>query len=607
MAVLGTAGHVDHGKTTLVRALTGIDTDRLPEEKRRGITIELGFAPLKVTDPGGGTRTVAVVDVPGHERFVGTMVAGAQGVDVALLVIAADAGVMQQTREHLVILEALGVQSLLVALTRCDVADEETRALARLDVEEALSSTRWKQAPVMEVSGKTGEGIDALRAVIADATRKIDRAVREGRPARLGIDRAFAPRGQGVVVTGTLIAGTIATGEELELAPRGMKVRVRGLHQHGEAVPRAQAGGRLALSLAGVELGDIHRGEVLITPGTLVSARAFDAVFTRPAGGRRFGRRARVAIHAGTDEIPARIVPLSPVDPEAKTESATTIAAGETWLVRVVTMRPVAVAVADRLVVRGDAPLATVGTTLGAVEVVRVSPGRMVGGRAHYAESLRKLLSEGEAARATFEIEAAALGGIARDALAPRLQSRSINKEVHRALTRFELRTSTASRYVGDAARAKASASLRTALDRYHREHPDDVGAPLATIVSAVPDNAAPGLADWALEKAVSAGEIVREGEKIRLGSFKARARADDPVALGIARMIEEGGLAPPTLPEIANTLQLDSTRARALATALSTAGKVVHVQGDLWFSRTARRPRCNERKWHPSHRPRRR
>jgi len=605
MAVLGTAGHVDHGKTTLVRALTGVDTDRLPEEKRRGITIELGFAPMTVVDPGGGERTVAIVDVPGHERFVGTMVSGAQGVDVALLVVAADAGVMPQTREHLVILEALGVESLIVALTRSDIVDPEMRALARLDVEEALAGTRWTKAPILEVSGKTGEGIDALKKVITDTTRAVDRGTRAQRPARLAIDRAFAPRGQGVVVTGTLVAGAISVGDELELLPRGLRLRVRGLHQHGNAVPRAHAGGRLAIALAGIELADLHRGEVLVVPGTMIAASAFDAVFTRPArpesaagGGRRFGRRARVSIHAGTDEVPGRLVPLVPLAPagalpgaEPKAESTTTIAVGERWLVRVVTRRPLAVAVGDRLVIRGDAPLASVGTTLGAAEVVRVAPGRVSGTRARYAEQLRALTAADEATRATFEIDHAGLSGLSREQLAPRLASRAIGKELARSLVRYEIRGGGTVRFIGDAARAKASSTLRAALARFHQEHPDDEGAPLATIVSTVPQNAAPGLAEWALEKAIEAKEIVRhgeKGEKLRLASFKPRARVDDPAALEIERRIVEGGLAPPTLPEIGQALGLETSRARALAQALSTAGKIVHVQGDLWFEKRA-------------------
>ena len=586
MAVIGTAGHVDHGKTTLVRALTGVDTDRLPEEKRRGITIELGFAPMVATHEGN-EHTLAIVDVPGHERFVGTMVSGAQGVDVALLVVAADAGVMPQTREHLVILDGLGIPELVVALTRSDAADAETRALARVDVEETIGATRWSGAPIFEVSGKTGDGIEALRTALVAAALRVARSERRQRPARLAIDRAFVPRGQGVVVTGTLVAGQLAVGDEVELLPRGVRLRVRGLHAHGKAVASAKASGRVAVALAGVELAEVHRGEVLAAPGTLLATRAFDAILTRPTGGRAFGRRARVTVHAGTDESSGRLVPLGAVDAESAIEDASTLGGGERRLVRVVLGRPMAIAVGDRIVVRGDARLATVGTTLGALEVLRVAPGKMLGGRPRYVESLRTLIDADAVVRARFEIEAGGLAGIAHDALLPRLERRALGKDVTKPLAPLELRAATP-RWVGAPARERARALLVSALERYHASHPDEEGAPAATVTSAVPPNAAAGLVDAVLDAALGSGEIVRTGERLRLGSFQPKASADDPQALAIQRRLEETALAPPTLQEVARELGLDQARARALAGALAGAGKVVHVQGDLWFPRPA-------------------
>lgn len=585
MAVLGTAGHVDHGKTTLVRALTGVDTDRLPEEKRRGITIELGFAPLPVKDPDGRERIVAIVDVPGHERFVGTMASGAQGVDVALLVVAADAGVMQQTREHLTILEFLGVQRLLVALTRCDIADEETRQLARIDIEDVLAKTPWPRAEVFEVSGRTGLGIDALREAIARETRALDEADRARRPTRLAIDRAFVPKGQGVVVTGTLSFGGVAVGDELELVPHGRRVRVRGLHQYGAAVTKATATGRLAVGVAGVELSEIHRGEVLVKPGSLEVTRAFDAVLTRASTGRPFGRRARLAVHVGTDEIPARLVPLAPLDP-ASLSTKTTIAPGEQWLVRAVLSRRAGVAAGDRAIVRGDAPLAGIGTTVGSLEVLRVHPGRLAGGRARYASMLRTYREGDASARARVEIEGSGLTGVSADELARRLRERAIPKDVARAIGPLELRTGSSARWVSDPARALARKMMLAAIAAYHEAHPDDEGAPLAVVTSVVPSNAAAGLAELTLERTLAAGEVVRRGERVRLATFTPRARMDDPQALEMAQRLRHGGVAPPTLTEMARELGLDPTRARALATAVASSGTIVHVQGDLWFDK---------------------
>ncbi len=586
MTVLGTAGHVDHGKTTLVRALTGVDTDRLPEEKRRGITIELGFAPLLVRDDDGAERTLSVVDVPGHERFVGTMAAGAQGVDAALLVVAADAGVMPQTREHLLVLEALGVSALLVALTRCDLVDAEMRALARLDVEEALEKTRWRGAAIVEVSGKTGEGLDALRAAIARLTRPLDASERRLRPARLAIDRVFAPRGQGVVVTGTLIAGSVAVGAELTLLPSQRTVRVRGLHQHGAPLTRAAATGRLALALSGVELAELHRGEVLAAPGTLLAVRAFDAILQRPAGGRPFGRRARLTIHAGTDEARARIVPLVRLAPPLAADAAmpTTIRGGERWLVRVVAAAPLALAAHDHLVARADAPIAAVGTTVGALEVLRLSPGRLAGGRRAYAERLRALEGESSLARALFEIEAAGLAGLAGAELAPRLAARAIDKELARGLAKLE--TGGARRWVSAAARGVARAHLEQGVRRYHELHPDEEGMPLATALAAVPANAAPGLGELVLAESIAQRRLVRTGDRVRLAGFQARARVDDPAALALLARLRAAGTSPPFLGDLATELGLDPARARALAAAVAATGALVHVQGELWLAR---------------------
>ncbi len=591
MAVIGTAGHVDHGKTTLVHALTGVQTDRLPEEKRRGITIELGFAPMPVRFRGND-HVLSIVDVPGHESFVGTMVAGAQGIDVALLVVAADAGVMPQTREHLVILAGLGVASLVVALTRCDVADAETRELARMDVEQAIAETRFRTARMFEVSGKTGEGIDELRTALAEAALGVDVGERKNRPFRLSVDRAFAPRGQGVVVTGTIVDGTVVVGDDIERWPTGDRLRVRGIHVHGKSVDRAQATGRVALALAGVELSQLRRGDVLSAPGSLLAARAFDAVLERPSGGRAFGRRARIAIHAGTDESNARLVPLTDTDERADSaegakNSATTIGGGERRLVRVVLATPLAVAVGDRLVARGDPRLASVGATLGALEVLRVAPGRLLGGRLAYGNELRRLLDADSTSRARFEIDASGVAGISASFLAPRLRRRSMSKDLSRGLLPLEQRGSQDPRYVGETPRAKVTAAIAAALGRYHEAHPDEEGAPLATALSVVPANAVSGLADACLDAAVAAGKMVRSGERVRLASFTPRARIDDPVAEKIVERLRAAGTAPPFLQEIADELGLSAERARAFATALASAGSLVHIQGDFWLAKT--------------------
>ncbi len=275
--IVGTAGHIDHGKTALVRALTGIDTDRLEEEKRRGITIDLGFAHLELTGPRGEPLRLGLVDVPGHERFVRNMLAGVGGIDLALLVVAADEGIKPQTREHFDICRLLGVQRGLTVITKADLVDAETLGVVRLELEEFLrgSFLDAARAPIVPVSALTGAGLNQLRRelaqVAADAVAKDSSAL-----FRLPIDRVFTMPGFGTVVTGTLIAGSVAKEEEVEIFPGGERARVRGVQVHGETAERAVAGQRTALNLAGIATSQLARGMMLAAPGQLRAASRVD-------------------------------------------------------------------------------------------------------------------------------------------------------------------------------------------------------------------------------------------------------------------------------------------------------------------------------------------
>ncbi len=289
---VGTAGHIDHGKTALVEALTGKNTDRLPEEHERGISIDLGYAPLELAD---GTR-LSVVDVPGHERFVRTMVAGASGIDLFLLVIDAGEGARPQTHEHLAILRLLGIEHGVVALTKTDLVDEETLDLARVEAEELVPG-----ATVVATSARTGAGLDELRAALADVAARVAAHPADG-PARLHVDRSFSLRGIGTVATGTLWSGTIGEGDELRVEPRGRMVRVRSVQVHDRPVERAEAGQRVAVSLPGVERHELRRGDVLVSPGAFRPSFRLDVAL---AGGSDIP--ARVQLHHGTAETVARV------------------------------------------------------------------------------------------------------------------------------------------------------------------------------------------------------------------------------------------------------------------------------------------------------------
>lgn len=290
---VGTAGHIDHGKTWLVRALTGKDTDRLPEERRRGISIDLGYAPLDLPDG----RRLSLVDVPGHERFVRNMVAGATGIDLFLLVIDAAEGARPQTHEHLAILRLLGIERGVVAVTKADAVDAETLELATAEAEELVP-----EAAVVAVSAKTGAGLDELRAALAAAADGADDAHGEG-AARLYVDRAFSLRGVGTVVTGTLWSGSIGEGDELRIEPGGIDVRVRSIQVHDRAVERAGAGQRVAVSLPGVERGRLARGEALVEPGAYPVTYRLDVRLEEATE-----LPAAVTVHLGTADVPARVV-----------------------------------------------------------------------------------------------------------------------------------------------------------------------------------------------------------------------------------------------------------------------------------------------------------
>ena len=300
---MGTAGHVDHGKTALIKRLTGVDTDRLKEEKERGITIELGFASLVL--PGG--LMLGVVDVPGHERFVRNMVAGAAGIDLVIMVIAADEGVMPQTREHLQICTLLGIRKGFVALTKIDMVDGEWLGLVEEDVREFLKGTFLDGAPVVPVSSMTGAGFPELNETIARVSHEVDAGADIGL-FRLPIDRVFTMRGFGTVVTGSLASGNIKVGEEVEIAPIGVRTKVRGIQVHNQSVEIAEAGQRTAINLQGIEKAILERGYVLTRPDTVPASHRLDVVFRHLAGSpRKLKNRTLVRFHAGTSEVMARV------------------------------------------------------------------------------------------------------------------------------------------------------------------------------------------------------------------------------------------------------------------------------------------------------------
>ncbi|MCJ7655293.1 MAG: selenocysteine-specific translation elongation factor, partial [Dehalococcoidia bacterium] len=345
MFVIGTAGHIDHGKSVLIQALTGIDPDRLPEEKERGMTIDLGFAWMKL--PSG--QEVGIVDVPGHERFVKNMLAGVGGIDLALLIVAADEGIMPQTREHLAILDLLDITKGIVVITKKDLVDEELLSLVRLEIDELIKSTTLAEAPVVAVSAVTGEGLPDLVLTIDRLLISAEPRKDVGRP-RLLIDRVFTIAGSGTVVTGTLVDGSLSVGQEVEIVPSGLKARLRGLQTHKARIDVAKPGSRVAANLAGVAVSQLERGDVLTSPGWLVPTARVD-VRLRMLSDLKHALRhgATVSFFSGTAEVMAKVHLLE----KEKLDS------GDISWAQLALAKPVALVKGDHFIIRS--PMDTLG------------------------------------------------------------------------------------------------------------------------------------------------------------------------------------------------------------------------------------------------------
>jgi selenocysteine-specific elongation factor len=418
---LGTAGHIDHGKTTLVEALTGINTDRLPQERARGISIELGFARLAL--PSG--RSLSVVDVPGHERFVRTMVAGATGIDLFLLVVAADDGVMPQTREHLAVLALLGVPVGAVALTKADLVDAALLEAAVAEVSELLASGPYRGAPVVAVSAARGTGLGELTGVLDGmAAHAPPRAARAG-PARMHVDRCFTLKGIGTVVTGTLWSGALAEGDEVRIEPSAARARIRSVHVHDERQPAAAAGSRVALNLAGIERAEVARGDVVVTPGAeLAATYLVDAGIELLEGVRPLRSGARVQVHHGTREVAARVALLD----------ADVLEPAQRCLAQLRVERPLVPAAGDRVVLRGVAP----PQTIGGGTVIDAHPRKHGPGAAH-VRRLRAIEQDDplEALRIELEGARSGLGPEAGQPLLAELEARGAAQRIGAATLRW--------------------------------------------------------------------------------------------------------------------------------------------------------------------------
>ncbi len=566
--VLGTAGHIDHGKTSLVRALTGIDTDRLPVEKARGITTELGFARLDL-----GDRRIAVVDVPGHERFVKSMVAGATGLDLVCLVIAADEGVMPQTREHLDICELLGVRRGLVALTKRDLVDDEWLAMVTADVTAQVAGTFLAGAPVVACSTRSGAGMDELRAAIAAAVDQVPPREATG-VFRLPIDRVFTVKGFGTIATGTVLGGEVALGDELAVLPGGLTARVRGIEVHGAAVERAVAGHRAAINLGGVAVDDLARGDLLAHPGRVAASHILDVELRHlPTAPGPLGPRTKVLVHHGTAQVLASLVlvdrgELAPAD--------TAIAQ-----LRIDATTPLGALPGDRFIVRGFVATSTHGTTIGGGRVIRVLAPRARKGSTH-GDTVARLAAARHDQRLALDVKTAAFAGLGLpdlvrrtgvpgDALAPVLATLVGSGEllaIGAGDHTHYLHATAVAELEGRIVKAVAAAPEGVLREELRTQLPSALSARAYDAILA------------GLERKAA---LASEGDRVRKASAPVRGATLSPAEAKLADQFRAWALEPPRPKDLPAELRLPEPQVKTMLDRLIAGKQLVRVKPDLY------------------------
>ena len=575
--VIGTAGHVDHGKSALVRALTGTDPDRLPEEKARGITIDLGFAHYRQ-----GDTTIAFVDVPGHERFVRNMIAGASGIDAVLLVVAADESVMPQTREHFDICRLLNVDRGLVALSKCDLVDAEMLELVRLETQELLGGSGLEDAPIVPVSAKTGAGLEELRAALAAVAAAPPRAA--DKPVRLPVDRAFAVRGVGTVVTGTLVSGEIRADMELEVLPAGRRVRVRGVQVHGQARATAGAGRRVAVNLHGMDADELRRGDAVVARGGFDTTRRFDASVTLLPDAPALRHGARVRCHHGTAEAMARIAFSAPTgagDGGEEPAFLTALEPGDGAFARVRVEAPLALTRGDRFVLRAYSPPVTIagGQVLdplpprGRFRSPRgVARLRRLAGAGGDAESLLVMVEEGRGR------------GVAREALARRLGVTAASLDRTAAALEAEQGVvAVGNRLVAPADLRVTREELLALVAQFHAAQPLAAGLQREEARERLSRRAAAAVIDHVVAGLVADGRIVAT-DHLALADHRIVLSADEVrVRERLEDLYGAAGLAPPDSGQAAATVGAQPALVDRMLELLVRDGTLVRVEGLLF------------------------
>ncbi|PWU10800.1 MAG: selenocysteine-specific translation elongation factor [Terriglobia bacterium] len=564
--VVGTAGHIDHGKTALVKALTGIDADRLEEEKRRGITIDLGFAHLQLTP----SLRLGFVDVPGHERFVKNMLAGVGGIDLVLFVVAGDESIKPQTREHFDICRLLGIPRGVIALTKADLVDVDILDLVRLELEELVAGSFLEGAPMVPVSSVTGAGLEELRRELGRAAGAALEKDATGY-FRLPIDRAFSIKGFGTVVTGTLVSGTVAKEQEVEVYPSGRRLRVRGVQVHGSQAERAMAGQRTALNLADIEPGELARGDVLSEPGRFRPVIQVDCQLSLLRSAKPLKNRAPVHFHSGTAEIEAEVRLL---------EGGAVLQPGSTAYVRLVLRDPTLLLPGDRFIIRMFSPVVTIGggvvLDVGAHRYRRgesVAARLEVLGGADYAARIRRLVEE-----APFGMGMAELAG--RTGMQPADIAAAAK---HAGLVAL---AQTQGWYIARPWFQATRDRLVKTVREFHRSNPLLPGIPRQDLRSRELSEAPPMVFEAVL---ADAKDLVVDGEHVRAKAHQVVLKQDEEQARqAIERAFEKAGLTTPPVSEVLAQSGVEASRARSLMQILLRERCLVRVSEELVFHRAA-------------------
>jgi len=567
--ILGTAGHIDHGKTSLVKALTGIDTDRLKEEKERGITIELGFAYLDL--PGG--QRLGIIDVPGHERFIKNMVAGASTIDLVALIIAADEGIMPQTREHLDICTLLGIKKGLVALTKIDMVEEDWLDLVQEDIKEFLKGTFLEGVPLVPVSSTTGQGIPELIGILEKLAAEIEERSSAG-IFRLPVDRVFTMRGFGTVITGTAISGSLSVGDQVTIYPQEIQAKVRGIQVHNQDTEQVRAGLRTAVNFQGIEKATVNRGDIVSSPLGLFPSSFLDIRITMLKSAERpLKNRAQVRFHSGTSEIIGRVVLLEGEE----------IKPGESQFCQLRLTELVALLPGDLAVIRSYSPVRTIG----GAQVLNVIPGKHKRLQAEVAGQLRVLESGSDSEKTALQVLLAGAMGMSRQRLGrvlavPPKKLDEILKDLlsHRVLIQWDKEN----RFmVHQEEFSKLLKAIEELLREYHKTNPLKPGLQKEELKSRLPRIKEAKLFNFILNHLSDQGILVQEKELVRLKSHTVQLKEDQQAARdAIENIYLKSGLEPPYFKDLVE--KYPKGNPKEVLDLMVKEGKLIKVKEDLYF-----------------------